>query len=299
MSKNNQGLITKAQKSPGIATLTHDDTGYPEKLRGIYEPPSMLYVRGNIECLESSTLAVVGSRRMSAYGQSAMRVVLADVIRAGITTVSGLAYGVDSLAHTLSVEQNRPTIAVLGTGVDAASIYPVAHRALSERIISSGGCLVSEYPPGTPPMKHHFIARNRIIAGLSEATLIVEAARKSGSLITADFALQYNREVMAIPGPIGNENSAGVHQLIKDGARMVTETHDILELYGIEIQTVLTQGITGEEKILLQLLKQSPRSFEALAQATSLSHQQLLGTLSMLEINRHILKTSSGEYILI
>lgn len=212
-----------------VQLIPIEDPAYPPLLREIHNPPAQLYVRGNEKLLSHSKLiAVVGSRNLSEYSHQAMKTVLPHVVAQNVSIVSGLALGADTLAHTLSITGGQPTIAVLGTGVDTASIYPKSNTELAQRILDTGGTLVSEYPPHTPPHKAHFPARNRIIAGLCRTCIIAQAAVKSGSLITARLAMEANRDVLAIPGPITDPLHTGTNQLIRDGASPVIESNDIL-----------------------------------------------------------------------
>lgn len=216
-------------------TIIHlHDTNFSPLLREITDPPQQLYARGNSALLHAThLLAVVGSRQASSYGQQCIERLLPTIIKAGVVIVSGLAYGIDSLAHQASVDLKAPTIAVLGTGIDDASIYPRPNLKLAHNILENNGLLVSEYAPGTAPAKHHFPKRNRIIVGLSQVTLIMQAAEKSGSLISARLASEYNRDVAAVPGPITDPLSAGPNTLIKDGATPVSTSQDILDIFGL------------------------------------------------------------------
>ncbi|MEX1111915.1 MAG: DNA-processing protein DprA [Candidatus Andersenbacteria bacterium] len=212
-----------------IHILNIKDRAYPQLLREIHNPPKQLYVRGNIELLSHPRLlAVVGSRKATEYGEAALRLLLPPIIQEDIPIVSGLALGIDSLAHKLCVEAKQPTLAVLGTGIDDAGIYPRQNLSLAHSILEHNGALVSEYPVGTKIFKGNFPARNRIVVGLCAATLVAQAAEKSGSLISARLAMEANREVLAIPGPITESTNAGTNQLIADGATPTLNNEDIL-----------------------------------------------------------------------
>jgi DNA processing protein len=202
-----------------------DDERYPSALRAIFDPPALLYVRGTLPSGEA--LAVVGARQASLPGLRLTRDICREIAARGIVIVSGLARGIDSAAHQGALEADGATVAVLGCGIDR--IYPPENSRLLLNILDSGA-IVSEYPPGTPPLAGHFPGRNRIISGLSRGVLVVEAAARSGSLITADFALDQGREVFAIPGPVRSAGSQGVNRLLKDGACLVTESADILQV---------------------------------------------------------------------
>lgn len=211
----------------GIRLTSWQSKDYPRYLKHIYNPPAVLFYRGDLACL-CDCLAIVGSRRATPYGKATAEKFAAQAARRGLTVVSGAAYGIDTAAHKGALQSGR-TAAVLGCGVDVA--YPRENAGLLESIVASGGIVLSEYPPQTAPLAKHFPARNRIIAGLAQATLVVEAALKSGSLITAEFALEEGRSVLAVPGSIYAENSRGCHRLLKQGAKLVEDIDDILAEY--------------------------------------------------------------------
>lgn len=202
---------------------------YPAALRTLPQPPPVLFALGRVELLGRPSIAVVGTRRHSMYGRDATVSFVVGLVRAGYTIVSGLARGIDGVAHETALEVGGDTVAVLGNGLDVP--YPPEHRELAERIAFKG-CLVTEFPPGTPPRKHHFPQRNRLIAALARGVLVVEAAERSGALITAQYALEAGAEVFAVPGPIHNPTSRGTHRLIQDGAALVTSVADILRVLG-------------------------------------------------------------------
>lgn len=205
-------------------TLADDD--YPPLLRQIVDPPLAMFYRGDLSLARTPSVAMVGSRRASAYAISAAMHLARELVSAGITVVSGLARGVDAASHQSALDASGHTIAVLGTGIDI--VYPRSHRRLFETI-EERGLILTEFPPGTPPLKFNFPVRNRIISGLTLGTVIVEATGRSGSLITARMAAEQNREVFAVPGPIFSPGSEGTHRLIQYGAKLVHETNDILD----------------------------------------------------------------------
>lgn len=207
------------------------DDNYPFLLRNIYDPPPLFYYRGNLALAWQQSLSVVGSRQASYYGQKAVQSFLPPLIKQGIVIVSGLAIGIDSIAHETALNNGGQTAAVLGSGLDASNFYPKVNRFLAQRIVDKGGLLISEFPLGTPPVGYNFPRRNRIIAGLSPATFVAEAGEKSGSLITAKQALEEGREVLSIPADIFSDSYQGNNRLIKDGARVVETFDDILTLY--------------------------------------------------------------------
>ena len=214
---------------PGNHLLYADSPRYPEALRSIADYPAVLCVRGNLPLLSSPQLAVVGSRQHSLYGERWGRYLCEALVKRGMTITSGLALGIDGVAHRGALRAGGGTIAVLGSGLN--HIYPRRHRALADDIVACGGALVSEFPLAATPAPYHFPRRNRIISGLSHGVLVVEAALRSGSLVTARCALEQGREVFAIPGPIGHPGMEGPHWLIKQGAVMVTEPEDVLAFF--------------------------------------------------------------------
>ncbi len=211
----------------GIDLITILDKNYPKLLKEIYSPPALLYIRGKLELNDEFSLAIVGTRKLSSYGQQITPLITSDLAGAGLTIISGLAKGIDTLAHQAALKANGRTIAVLGSGLDKKSIYPSINRHLAEEI-SQKGAVISEFPIGAEPLAQHFPQRNRIISGLSLGILVIEAPEKSGALITAKDALEQNRDVFAIPGPILAKNSLGPNNLIKMGAKLVSQANDIL-----------------------------------------------------------------------
>ncbi len=212
----------------GIDIITIKDKDYPKLLKEIYAPPAILYIRGQFRPEDKFCLGVVGPRKVSFYGKQIAPCITANLAQAGLTIVSGLAKGVDALAHQTALKVNGRTIAVLGSGLDRKSIYPAINKRLAEEI-SQNGVVISEYPINTEPIAQNFPQRNRIISGLSLGVLVIEASEKSGALITAKDALEQNREVFAIPGSILSANSIGTNNLIKMGAKLVSNVNDILE----------------------------------------------------------------------
>lgn len=214
-------------KQLGGDVLILDDGSYPALLREIDDPPPVLYVKGDWQaCFDQPGVGVIGSRMCSTYGENSSEMLARDLASRGICIVSGLARGIDSAAHRGAMRGAGKTIAVLGTGID--SVYPKENNGLVRDILASGGCLVSQFPLGTPPIKENFPYRNRIISGLSLGILIVEASERSGSLITARLASEQNREVMAVPGNITSGNSFGTNYLIKSGAKLVQQWQDVV-----------------------------------------------------------------------
>ena len=212
-----------------IKKITIESEKYPKLLKQIYDPPKCLYIAGNIEILNNLGIAIVGCRDATEYGKKAATYFSYNLAKQNINIVSGLAKGIDSYSHIGALKANGKTIAVIGSGLDI--IYPKENEQLAKKIIQQGGTIISEYPLGMKPQKEHFPARNRIISGISQAVLVVEAREKSGSLITADFAMEQGKEVFAVPGNINSLNSVGTNNLIKDGAIPVSNYSDILIYY--------------------------------------------------------------------
>ncbi|MEO6078011.1 MAG: DNA-processing protein DprA, partial [Candidatus Andersenbacteria bacterium] len=260
-----------------IKILSFADPEYPALLREIHKPPEQLYIRGNVEILSSPLLlGVVGSRKATMYGQQVCAQVLPPCVRAGLTLVSGMAYGIDSFAHRICIDQNKPTIAVLGSGVDDASLYPRGNKNLAQEILKTGGAIISEYEPGTTAYLGNFPARNRIIAGLCNATLIVQAAKRSGSLITARLAMEENRDVLAVPGPITDPACEGTNMLIRDGAGMVLDAVDILTVYELEESTAETmthEPLREDLEIIFSKLSADPLQIDDIAEVCGVSIQ--------------------------
>lgn len=270
---------------------------FPEPLTTISDPPRQLFVLGNLDALMGKPrLAVVGSRKVSAYGRAVTLKLAKVAAEQGIVIVSGLALGVDSIAHQAALEADGQTIAVLPSGLDA--IYPTSHRQLAERILQQGGALVTEYPAGSEPYKTNFIARNRLISGLSDAVLITEAANKSGSLHTAQFGLEQGRTVMAVPGNITSELSIGTNNLIKMGATPVTELRDILAAMDLTLteKKEAPLGGTSEETTILELIFTGISDSAELQARSQLSPQLFNQSLTMLEIQGKIRPIGAGNW---
>lgn len=277
------------------------DPEFPPLLKQINDPPQQLYVRGDVELLSHEPmLAVVGSRKANAYGKLCIEKLLPPVIRAGVPIVSGMAFGIDSLSHQACVAEKRPTIAVLGTGIDDKSIYPRAHKKLADEILAHDGTLVSEYPPGTVAYKGNFPMRNRIIAGLTKATLIVQAAVKSGSLITARLATEYNRDVGVVPGPITDIVSQGTNSLLQNGAAAILSAEDLLALLDITPKKAKNKTLallTKEQQQLVAHLSANPRHVDEISGLVQLPTQQILPLLLELELLDQIQNVGGMKYV--
>ncbi len=293
---------TELQKL-GLRLLTLRDSSYPERLRHIANPPAVLYVRGEANALHRDyAVAIVGTRKVSGYGKQVAPMIAEDLARAGIAVVSGLALGVDGLAHRAALEAGGITVAVLGSGADRSSTYPGAHQPLADLIADSKGAVVSEFPPGTQPLKMHVPFRNRIIAGLTLGTVVIEADETSGALITAQSALDADRMVFAVPGSIFNPLSRGPNQLIKLGAKPVVSAADILEELNIDNATeelAMREIVpaTEEEIAILKHLTAEPLHVNDLIRSTGLSAGVISATLSVMELKGIAKHLGSLNYV--
>jgi DNA processing protein len=295
--------------STNISAISRGDVRFPTALAAIHDPPHELWIRGDLDALQAPAVAIVGSRVASPYALEVARRLGADLARRNVAVVSGMARGVDSAAHRGALEGGGITIAVFGCGVDV--IYPAEHRGLAERI-AERGALVSEFAPGTPPLKSYFPQRNRIISGLSLAVVIVEAAEGSGSLITADFALEQGRAVLAVPGNVLGGRNYGAHALLRDGAKLVECADDILE----ELPRSLTQTGLGAEGLALSegkgskglsFASQDPvlRSMDEgdaydldeIAERSGLDRMRLLPRLLELELAGALRRVDGGRFV--
>jgi DNA processing protein len=282
-----------------ILELPLDSPDYPDCLRHISSAPKKLFYIGSlIPLLSQPRLAVIGTRKVSPYGKAVTSQLTRSAAEQGIVIVSGLALGVDGLAHQATLEAGGKTIAVLANGLD--QIYPATHRQLAEQILRQGGAIVSEYPVGTPPLRQHFIARNRIVSGLSDGVLITEAADKSGTLHTANFALEQGRTVMAVPGNITSGLSSGTNNLIKTGATPITCGEDILIALGLEPKTIASEQLAAnaEEAAILDALMRGISDGSELLEVSGLAPQIFNQTLTMLEITGKIRPLGAGHWAL-
>lgn len=289
----------------GVALITLDDADYPTRLKTIPDPPLALYVRGTLEAADGTAVGMVGSRRASLYGiQCAERLGYELALR-GVSVVSGLARGIDGAAHRGALKAGGRTLAVLGSGL--ARLYPPDHRDLAEQVAGSGA-LLSEFPMDTLPLPHNFPRRNRLISGLSLGVVVVEASARSGALITADSALEQGREVFAVPGPMTAVTSAGTHQLLKQGARLVTSVEDILEELRLTSQPVheAHRSAEGEEAIPLprpahQVLAcvrgDDPRDIDAIVAESGLPMPAVSSLLLQLELKRLVRQLPGKRFV--
>lgn len=286
-----------------IKILTFADEAYPKLLKQIYDPPFIIYYRGSLEAFNGFNLAVVGARMFTAYGRQVTEKLVRELALNNLTVVSGLAIGIDALAHAAAMEAGGKTIAVLGSGLDQQNIYPSQNRYLADKITVQGGLIMSEYSIGTLPLKHHFPQRNRLIAGLSQATLVIEAGEKSGALITARHALEQNREVFAIPGSIYSQYSAGTNNLIKLGAKLISGARDIIESLNLAdaaayIENKKIMAETAEEELILQRLAHEPMHVDELKNLTKLDTATINSTLTIMEMKGQIRNVGNMQYVL-
>jgi len=284
-----------------VSIVTLFDEEYPERLKEIYDPPPVLYIKGDKSVLNNRSIAVVGSRKASTYGRRVAINFAKELALMNINVVSGMARGIDSFAHKGAIEAGGPTTAILGCGIDI--VYPPENRVLMQEIIECG-CIISSFPMGTTPLPANFPARNRIISGLSLGTLVVEAAERSGSLITADLSLEQGREVFAVPGNIYSPYSRGTHKLIKQGAKLVESIEDILdELYLERQANMINEGaidfqkLTRSEKILYELIDYHPIQIEELIEMSQLDSNKTNAVLTRLELKGLILALPGGYYV--
>jgi DNA processing protein len=268
---------------------------YPALLAEIHDPPSVLWLRGDADpgLLSRPAVAIVGARACSSYGRAVARSLARDVAAAGVVVVSGLARGVDAEAHRGALDADAPTVAVLGCGVDRD--YPAAHAELAKRLLGAEGLVVSEYEPGVEPAPWRFPARNRIIAGLCAATVVVEARERSGALITADFALEQGREVLVVPGEITSALSAGTNALLRLGATPVTGAADVLEALGITPPPMRPVEVEGVAATILASLRDGAASADELSRAVNMPSADVAAALVALEIEG-LVSSDDGLY---
>ena len=281
-----------------IKTIGIEDKNYPKLLREIKDAPKVLYVKGNLSPQEKC-FAIVGTRKFSDYGKEIAFSIAKDLAETGLIIVSGMAKGIDTFAHKGALETKGKTIAVLGTGFDKKSIYPRQNLKLAENILETGGCLISEYPPGTRGTQFTFPQRNRIISGLSLGVLVVEAKFGSGALITANWAFQQKRKVFSIPGSIFSKNSQGCHYLIKKGAKLVETANDILKELNLPLfkkQRSEPKGEGLEENLILNVLKEETLSIDKIIEKTKLSAAKTASTLAILEIKGKVKNLGGNIY---
>ncbi len=295
-------------KREGVSIVTLHDADYPKLLREIHDPPLVLYVKGDLSALNEAVVAIVGSRRASLYGMEVSERLAYDLALRGVTIVSGLARGIDGAAHRGALKATGKTVAVLGNGL--ASVYPPEHEELAKSI-ASHGAVISEYPMRMAPLAQNFPRRNRVISGLSLGVVIVEAAKRSGALITCNCALEQGREVFAIPGKINTITSQGTNQLLREGAKLVTCVEDILEELRLAPQPAISQSTTSpaptdqtesaltadERRLLDQLNSDEPLDLDTLTVKTNLSAATCAATLLSLELKRVVKQLPGKRFV--
>ncbi len=290
-----------------VENVAESDPRFPSSLRETQSPPSRLFVLGKLPKENSIKISIVGTRKATLAGKQIAKHIAKDLAQLDVVIVSGLAIGIDSAAHEGATEEKGITLAVLANGLD--KIYPAQNENLARKIIELGGALISEYPLGTPSYPNQFLERNRIISGLSTATIVIEAPERSGSLATARFAIEQGREVFVVPGPVNHPNYAGSHKLIRDGARLITSAKDIFEDLGIEIPNYKAQ-ITGNSHVQDVIKKITNKNqllifktiveagevlnIDKIAELTKLESQVINQSLALLIIDGVIKETERG-----
>jgi DNA processing protein len=285
----------------GVTVLIRTSADYPDLLRDIPNAPPVLYLKGSLHDADRWAVALVGTRQVSAYGRQMTREITRGLVQQGITIVSGLARGIDAIAHETAVETGGRTIAVLGSGLDC--IYPAENRTLAARIADGHGAVVSEYALGVQPEAKNFPPRNRIISGLSLGTVVIEAAERSGALITADFAREQGRELFALPGNVTSKGSAGTNRLIQSGARLITGADDVLTELNLgqtqqhqAAQMVLPES--AEEAALLPLLAEGAAHIDELSRQSGLPAALVSSTLIMMQLKGMVIAAGNAQYAL-
>lgn len=281
-----------------IQVLIWDDPEYPALLREIEQAPPVLYVKGELLPEDEIAAAVVGTRRISGYGRQVTEDITSSLVRNGVTIISGLARGTDAIAHKAALQAGGRTLAVLGSGVDR--IYPPEHRNLADEIIQSGA-LISDYPPGTPPESSNFPPRNRIISGLALATIVIEAGETSGATITAAYAAEQGREVLALPGNITSPNSIGTNRLIQNGARPLLKLEDVLDamnIHQVNTQRVARRILPEDETEIriLDILSNGVLSVDEISFLTGLPIEKISATLAVMELKGYVGNTGGMNY---
>lgn len=284
----------------GIKYITFDDTEYPELLKNISNPPSIIYYKGDLKDVNfNKTLAIVGSRKTSRYAKEAVELIVSQLAGTDITIVSGLASGIDTTAHVSAIKNNIKTIGVIASGFDY--VYPSANKDLYKKIENGNGLIFSEYYPTFEPLKFRFPQRNRIVSGLSYGTLVAEASLKSGALITANLTLEQGRELMCIPGLITNPNTEGIYKLLKNGATLVTHAQDILEALNWEIKPseqlkIDYTELSDDENKILSAIELEEKGVDEIMALTGIDFDTLLINLTTMELKGIIEQVSGDRY---
>ena len=282
-----------------IWMIAEDDPSFPSQLREIPHAPLFLYGKGERFDVNRTHVGIVGTRRPTAYGKEVTANISTGLAHHGLTIVSGLAVGIDTIAHEAALDVKSPTIAVIGSGLDERSLFPQQNIQLSRRIVASSGTVVSEYAPGTPPLKEHFPLRNRIIAGLCRGVCVIEARERSGALITAQCALEQNRDVFAVPGSIFSPTSQGANLLIQQGAKLILRAQDICEEWGIKpigsSHAISDANLDNDTKIMIQLLEQE-LTVDELQEKTKFDTPLLMSLLTLLELKGYIRAVGNNAF---
>ena len=293
------GYVRQVETS-GVSVLTWESSDYPDMLREIPAAPPVLFVRGRLEPVDRWAVAVVGTRRLTAYGRQVTSDLVAGLVGNGITVVSGLARGIDAVAHRAALEHGGRTIAVLACGIDR--VYPPEHRDLAREIVAERGALVTDYPFGSKPDSNHFTARDRLISSLALGAVVVEAGENSGALITSRYALEQNREVFAVPGNIHSPVSLGTNRLIQQGGKLVLRVEDILE--ELNLRMVAEQAVakvilpeTAEEAALLSHLSSHPVHVDELGRQTGMPISMISSTLTVMELKGMVQAVGGMNYV--
>ncbi len=283
-----------------IKLVRKEDKNFPSSLKKISSPPKTLYFQGKFDPEGKKIIAIVGTRKPSREGEKIAYQLAFELAQRKIIVLSGLAFGIDCIAHQAALEAGGITWAVLASGLD--KVYPASHKNLAQKIIEKGGCLISEYPSGAFPQTHYFVLRNRLISALAEGVLVVEAPLKSGALITAHFAFQQKKKLMAVPGSPFSPNSQGTNQLIKEGAILVRNADDVLEELRIKTDTqqkVDLDSLNSKERKIIEVLREKKElDVDNLCQLTKLNSQELLSELSKLIIEGKVKENNRGRYTL-
>jgi len=280
-----------------VGAMTVYDKEYPERLKQIQNPPYVLFVRGGLEVADDRAVAMVGTRRPTSYGVRMAKRIAGELARMGVTVVSGLAMGIDAVAHRACMEAGGRTVAFLGNGIDV--VQPRINEGLGKMVVKQGA-VVSEYAPGTPALKQNFPARNRLVAGMSAGVIVVEGAEGSGSLITAEFGKQQGKAVMAIPGEFGNSQAAAPNGLIRAGARMVTSGGEVIEALGWESEMrtkEVKRGVVPKEgKRVYERLRGVRMSVDELSRELQVGVAEVMNGVTILELGEWVEKDGQGRY---
>jgi DNA processing protein len=288
----------------GIEIISQGHARYPRPLQRIFDAPPILFARGTLVPADELAVAIVGTRHATHYGRTQAQKVACGLARRGVTVISGLARGVDAEAHRGALEGGGRTIAVLGSGHE--ELYPAEHKDLAAQIAASG-CVITEFPPWTKPRGPHFPQRNRLISGLSLGVLVIEAADRSGALVTARHAIEQSREVFALPGPVASRVSRGCHALIRDGAALIENAEQIIDHLGplansipivgeTEVRSPLELNLNDQEVVVLDAIGTEPTAIDAVVQRTDLPVPRVLSTISVLEMKR-LIRRVSGQFV--